>query len=94
MSLNPPVQNHFSALPLATVFTKIEAFGYTVTPTGKTESPYRITGPRNVAYLLLRNDLNPQHLFAIQDRPGKFGIAKIKGYGWFAERNGELVPCK
>jgi hypothetical protein len=94
MILNPPVQNRGSGQPLATVFTKIEALGYAVTPTGKSESPYRITGPRNVAYLLLRNDVNPQHLFAIQDRPGKFGLAKLKGYSWFAERNGELVPCK
>ena len=88
------VEKRFAACKLATVFTRIEAFGYTVTPTGDASSPYRITGPRNVAYLLMRNDVNPSHLFAVQDRPGKFGVAKIKGYSWFAERNGELVPCK
>ena len=94
MPPSQPVPNRFADCTLATVFTQIEAFGYTVALTGDVETPYRITGPRNVAYLLMRNDVKPDHLFALHDRPGKFGVAKIKGYSWFAERNGELVPRK
>jgi hypothetical protein len=84
----------FVSCPVATDFSEIEAFGYTVTVTENPAMPYRISGPRNVRYALMRNVKNPTMLFAVYDRPGKFGVAKVHGYAWFAERNGALKACK
>jgi len=83
-----------AALPLTSDWQAIQAWGYTVTPTGEGRMPYRISGPRNVRYVLCRSAFEPTTLFAVYDRPGKFGVARVHGYKFFAERDGKLVPVK
>ena len=83
----------FSNCQIATDFSAIEAFGYTVTASGDPGTPYTIAGPRNVRYALMRNVKSPTSLFAIYDRPGHFGVAKIKGHEWFTDRDGVLRPA-
>lgn len=56
---------------------------------------YFLYGPRGACYALLRNMQNPDMLYAINARPGKFGIVSVKGYGWFYDgekTDGVLTP--
>jgi hypothetical protein len=56
---------------------------------------YRLHGPRGACYALVRNDRNPEMMFAINDRPGFFGCVSVKGYDWFYDgpkTDGVLTP--
>ncbi len=72
--------------------------GYTVEKLEETDefsAAYRLTGPRGACYALLRNQKNPEMLFAVNDRPGYFGCVAVKGYSWFYDgpkTDGVLTP--
>ena len=52
---------------------------------------YLLHGPRGARYALLRSQTNPTMLFAWNDR--RFGMVSVKGYQWFTDRDGTIVPC-
>lgn len=65
--------------------------------TGNTSNitPYFLEGPRGARYKLIRNRRNPEMLFVFNDRPGRFGAVKVKGYTWFRENSdGTVVPVR
>jgi hypothetical protein len=51
---------------------------------------YLLHGPRGARYGLVRAIDNPVMLYAWNDR--SFGVVSIKGYGWFTDFDGRLVP--
>jgi hypothetical protein len=56
------------------------------------DAAYTFSDKNGPKYKLLRNKPRPELLFALHAR--KFGCAKIKGYTWFTDKDGELKPLK
>lgn len=69
--------------------------GYTVekvqsNPSRSLQLAYLLHGPRGARYGLIRNQKNPEMLFAWNDR--RFGTVQVQGYSWFTDRTGTLEP--
>jgi len=56
------------------------------------DAAYTLSDKKGPKYKLLRNKPHPEMLFALHAR--KFGCAKIKGYTWLTDKDGELKPLR
>jgi hypothetical protein len=52
---------------------------------------YRVYGPRNTEYGLIRNHVRPHMMFVLNMRTMNPN-AKIQGHSWFSDKTGELKP--
>lgn len=52
------------------------------------EKVWFLHGRRGACYGLMRNANRPEMLFAIQAKPGKFGIPSVLEGLWFTDKNG------
>lgn len=54
---------------------------------------YRIFGPRGTEFALIRNKVNPHRMFVVNTKTMNPN-ARIKGYGWWTDKDGELRPLR
>lgn len=54
---------------------------------------YCIYSPRGTEYALIRNNVNPHHMFVINTATIN-PAAKIEGHGWWTDKDGELRPLR
>lgn len=54
---------------------------------------YKVFGPRCTEYGLIRNQVNPQNMFVINLKTVNPN-AKLRGYGWWTDKNGDLKPLR
>jgi hypothetical protein len=61
-----------------------------VNPANSKFSAYHVKTARS-EYFLVRNQPRPNMLFSVKGKG--FGMAKIKGFSWFKEIDGEIFCC-
>lgn len=74
----------------------IDLSGYRIERTdepGTLGYAYRIFGPRGTEFALIRNKVNPHQMFVINTKTMNPN-ARIKGYGWWTDKDGELRPLR
>lgn len=54
---------------------------------------YRIYRPRDTEFALIRNKVNPHQMFVVNTKTMNPN-ARIKGYGWWTDKDGELRPLR
>jgi hypothetical protein len=54
---------------------------------------YRIFGPRGTEFALIRNKVNLHRMFVVNTKTMNPN-ARIKGYGWWTDKDGELRPLR
>jgi hypothetical protein len=69
-----------------------EVLGFEIKKVNQGLTAYILSKNGKERYCLIRNQVNPSMLFAIYAE--RMGVAKVKGYGWFVEKDGVLMPMK